>query len=172
MCPTRPLPYLATQATRPGPSPRELITRRLRKASAKLLPWPTFRGRNGRTRGMVLPTSGFPPVCLMMGCGDPANCEKNERPVHRVVLTKGFWLGQTETTQVAYEMLTGKNPSGTLYRGTGHVMGRCKDCPVTKLSWSQAREYCEATGMRLPTEAEWEYAARAGSPANTCGNLE
>src|SRR5215471_12217901 len=47
-----------------------------------------------------------------MGCSsDDSECQENERPAHRVTLTKGFWIGQTEVTQAAYKNVTGESPS-------------------------------------------------------------
>jgi len=83
-----------------------------------------------------------------------------EVPKHEVALTKGFYLGKYEVTQAQYEAIMGSNPS----RST-----KTPDCPVDNVSESDALAFCEklaeATGQeaRLPTEAEWEYAARAGS---------
>ncbi len=82
-----------------------------------------------------------------------------ELPKHEVQLTKGFYLGKYEVTQAQYEAVMGSNPS----RST-----KAPDCPVDNVSESDALTFCgklvEATGrdVRLPTEAEWEYASRAG----------
>ena len=97
-----------------------------------------------------------------MGCssGD-GQCFRDEQPVHEVNIGKGFWLGQTQVTQLAYERVTGKHPS--------HFTG--SNLPVEEVGWNDARAYCQAVGGRLPTEAEWEYAARAGSARARYGEL-
>ena len=88
-----------------------------------------------------------------MGCstGDTA-CDPDEQPAHDVEITSAFWIGVTEVTQSAYERVTKTNTS--LFRGS--------DLPAANMLWDQARQYCATISMRLPTEAEWEYAARAG----------
>jgi formylglycine-generating enzyme required for sulfatase activity len=92
----------------------------------------------------------IPPGKFMVGCSPSDNeCEDFEKPAHEVTLTKGFWTGQTEVTQEAYQRVTKSNPSTF----TGGKL------PVENVSWTEADEYCRATSGRLPTEAEWEYSA-------------
>jgi formylglycine-generating enzyme required for sulfatase activity len=77
----------------------------------------------------------------------------DEQPYHQVWL-KSFDMTETEITQHQYRELTGKSPSY-------HVA--CDDCPVENLSKEDAAYFCTLIGGRLPSESEWEYAARAGS---------
>ena len=104
----------------------------------------------------------IPPGTFQMGCS-PADseCAEDEKPRHQVTISNGFWMGQTEATQEAYERLLGTNPSR--FKGA--------KLPVENIGWYDARGYCQAAGMRLPTEAEWEYAARAGSNGSRYGDL-
>ena len=96
--------------------------------------------------------------------------DADEQPVTQVRISRGFWLGQYEVTQGQWEAVMGSNPS----RFSG-----CGQCPVEHVSWNDAQEFIgrlnERSGgnrYRLPTEAEWEYAARAGTTGDRYGNLD
>ena len=85
--------------------------------------------------------------------------DNSEKPAHEVILTKPFYLGKFELTQEQFQQVMGGNPS--------YFKGR--DLPVENVSWDEAQEFCkkasEKTGhaIRLPTDAEWEFACRAGT---------
>jgi len=87
------------------------------------------------------------------------DADDSEKPAHEVTLTQPFYMGKFEVTQEQYQQVMGSNPS--------HFKG--PDLPVERVSWDDAQDFCkkasEKTGLtvRLPTEAEWERACRAGT---------
>jgi len=102
-----------------------------------------------------------PSGCYEMGCGDWMDeCKEDEKPAHKVCLD-GFYIGRYEVTQGQWQKIMGENPSD--YKaGENH--------PVEMVSWPDVQEFVEKLNaasksnmhFRLPTEAEWEYAARSG----------
>ncbi|MBP5321522.1 MAG: formylglycine-generating enzyme family protein [Kiritimatiellae bacterium] len=114
--------------------------------------------------GMEMAFRWCPPGTFEMGSPDSEYGRMEDETRHRVTLTKGFWIGETEVTQAQWEgvmagWLSKNNPS--TFKGP--------DLPVDSVSWKDCRRFIRkvnaraAFTLRLPTEAEWEYACRAGS---------
>ncbi len=95
-----------------------------------------------------------------MGCGS-GDCPPNESPEHEVTVS-GFWIGKYTVTQGQWQKVMGSNPSG-FKKGDNY--------PVETVTWDDAKEFIRKLNgkngytFRLPTEAEWEYAARSGGKA-------
>ncbi len=98
-----------------------------------------------------------------MGCSEGS---ATEMPRHHVQIS-AFEMTQTEITQEQYEFVMTWNPSWFQVPNSNS----CRHCPVESITWFDARAFCHAVGGRLPTEAEWEYAVRAGSTTQyPCGD--
>ena len=101
-----------------------------------------------------------------MGCSASTQygCNSNESPTHQVTLTNAFYMGRYEVTQAQWTAKMGSNPS-YFVPANGYSSDTTK--PVEQVSWnmiaSGSTSFMSLTGLRLPTEAEWEYAYRAGT---------
>jgi formylglycine-generating enzyme required for sulfatase activity len=110
-----------------------------------------------------------PAGSFMMGSlnGFPVEFEK---PVHQVTIREGFYMGKYEVTQAQWRRVMGNNPSK--HKG-------CDQCPVEYVSWYDAQEFIKKLNAqndgytyKLPSEAEWEYACRAGTTGDYAGDLD
>ena len=104
---------------------------------------------------------------FMMGTKDEEKSVMLEKqhPRHKVVIKQDFYMGKYEVTQAQWKAIMGKNPS------TYDLCG--ENCPVESISWETVKKFLDKLNQkndgykyRLPTEAEWEYAARAGTDTN------
>jgi formylglycine-generating enzyme required for sulfatase activity len=144
--------------------------------SVERLSKPSGARRSFRVKGATFAMRWIPAGSFRMGSAEnEPNRSSSEGPQRSVTISKGYWMLESEVTQGQYKALMGSNPS---------YFSSCGDnCPVEGVSWHDARAFaeklseaqglaaCTATdrgifdckGWRLPTEAEWEYAARAGT---------
>lgn len=138
-----------------APNPDVVTSTSLRAAIAATgLAW---RVRHTATQiEMVL----IPPGTFQMGCS-AGNCEcyTRENPVHSVTLTSAFYLGRYEVTQAQWVSRMGSNPSQ--FQGSSYP--NAANRPVDSVTWNAVTGFLSSAGVRLPTEAEWEFAYRAGT---------
>lgn len=125
--------------------------------------------------GIDIPMRWLPPGSFLMGSPEGEPGRDSAEVLHKVELTSGFWMGETEVTQRLYRAVVGENPS--------QFVG--DDLPVDTVSWDEAVSFCEklqgclektvaCSGnwlCRLPSEAQWEYACRAGDSGSGIENL-
>jgi formylglycine-generating enzyme required for sulfatase activity len=94
-----------------------------------------------------------PPGCFMMGSGGG----NNEKPITKTCFDGPFWIDKTEVTQAQFQQFDGQAAQTSYFKGDNR--------PVEQISWIEARDFCAQRSTRLPTEAEWEYAARGPNSA-------
>jgi len=121
---------------------------------------PSVSGRFTNTLGMEF--IYISPSTFMMGSPSSESGRGSDETQHRVTLTNGYYLQTTEVTQGQWKAVMGSNPS--YFSSCGD------DCPVEQVSWNDVQEFIRRLNQRegtskyrLPTEAEWEYACRAGA---------
>jgi formylglycine-generating enzyme required for sulfatase activity len=154
-----------TRALHPKPERRYANAGEFRAALEKPLPppppaRPQRKAGDLYTNSLGMKFAWIPPGTFLMGspANEPERCDDETQ--HKVTLTKGFHLGIHQVTQAQWQAVMGDNPSH--FKGDSNL-------PVEKVSWDDCVAFCAALGKkdgmtyRLPTEAEWEYACRAGT---------
>ena len=120
----------------------------------------------GTERRVNLPNGGHmdfvwcPPGRFLMGSPETEDRRNVDERSHLVMLTKGFWIGKTEVTRAQWKCVMGD--AGFAFSS---LWGGDAEFPIDTVSWQRCKEFCDkaGNGFRLPTEAEWEYACRAGT---------
>src|SRR5258708_17333693 len=107
-------------------------------------------------------------------CMGSNNGSSDEKPVHQVTINYSFYIGKYEVTQAQWQAVMGNNPSSF----KGEIPGPLFNLPVEQVSWDDVQSFINKLNegndgfrYRLPTEAEWEYACRAGTTGDYAGNL-
>ena len=165
----------------------------LKRITETKLPWRVKDKASGMEMLLV------PPGKFVMGAspGDSL-AEGNEKPAHEVTITKAFYLGRTEVRQEQWIKVMTENPSSfktsnesleikvAKYIDEGLTKQEAQkkagaespnklltaSNPVEQVSWDDCQKFCAKTGMKLPTEAQWEYACRAGVRKPSYGELD
>ncbi len=123
--------------------------------TASGLPWRVQDTSSG-IEMLLVPAGTF-----TMGCSASIQsvCNANEIPTHQVTLTNAFYLGRYEVTQAQWLAEMGTNPS--FFQGPSYPDAAIR--PVERVTWDMLQPFCTQNALRLPTEAEWEYACRAAT---------
>jgi formylglycine-generating enzyme required for sulfatase activity len=144
------------------PDPQVVISESLRSAIEE-----TGYAWRVQDKGTGIEMVLIPPGTFQMGCSPSSatECEGEGRelPVHTVTLTQPFYIGRYEVTQAQWTARMGSNPSKFQSASAQVPADQVPNRPVERVSWNMIQDFLSATGMRLPTDAEWEYAYRAGT---------
>jgi formylglycine-generating enzyme required for sulfatase activity len=161
--------YLLRPATVPewadlleaDPDPEVVMSESLRSAiRATGYPWRV------RDKGTGIEMVLIPPGTFQMGCSasNQHGCQSDESPVHTVRLKNAFYMGRYEVTQAQWTArYKGWNPSWFQSASAEVPASQVPNRPLERVSWEMIQDFLGTTGLRLPTDAEWEYAYRAGT---------
>ena len=155
-----PCPLLWATELEFAPDPSIVTDEALRSAIAATgWPW-RVRDIQSQIEMVLIPAGTFD-----MGCSpsDAWACLGHEFPVHTVTISKPFYLGRYEVTQGQWTAVMGVNPSFHVVPNQFVPSSQVPFRPVESVSWDQIQPFLAETDLRLPTEAEWEYAYRAGT---------
>jgi formylglycine-generating enzyme required for sulfatase activity len=119
-------------------------------------PWRVLHEPSG-VEFLLVPTGSY----LRGARSDDPYDRQNERPQHLVRITHPYYLGRFEVTNAQMKRFRPEHDSGSFYRDESFTLND-DDMPAVRVSWLDATGFVEHFGFRLPTEGEWEYAARAG----------
>jgi formylglycine-generating enzyme required for sulfatase activity len=166
---TRAGQHLAAEADQ---HPQHARAAEARRQAALIPAWASAVGKDGNGSWAKLVVGGQTQVLRLIPAGTfqmGSEANDDEKPVHQVTISEPFWLGDSEVTQGLWQAVMGNNPS----KFTGDA-----NRPVEQVSWDACQSFIQkfngqVQGLRagLPTEAQWEYACRAGTAGDYAGDL-
>lgn len=131
--------------------------RKSQLSAAYQIAWAKAEGKPAhqvwRGNGLSLDMALIPPGRFWQGSYQFEPGRNADETRHRVIISKGFYMSRYEVSQRQWRAVMGSNPSE--HRGD--------NLPVDRVSWDDCQKFCQKTGLSMPTEAQWEYACRAGS---------
>ncbi|MEW6745536.1 MAG: SUMF1/EgtB/PvdO family nonheme iron enzyme [Planctomycetota bacterium] len=159
--------FVAEVADRSGRTAKATLT--VEWSAAPVFAGFTYRGKNAQGKHeYVHEKTGLEfvyiePGTFMMGPPDGEAGRDSDEKQHQVTITKPYLIAKYEVTQEVWQKVMGSNPSHFKQGGK---------YPVENVSWNDVMEFCKKVGLELPTEAQWEYACRAGTTTAHAGDLD